>query len=286
MGHLRWNMRPSPAVTASTHTVMVAAFSGWNDGAESASDAITHLWDHWAAQQVAEIAPEQFVDFTITRPSVSVTDGVPGEITWPGTKLGWCCPSPSMSVVLVRGPEPEFAWPTWCDSLLDAADALGVSTVMTLGAMLSDVPHTRPAPVFCASPDEQILDSVALPRSNYEGPVGIPSVLTQFAHERGFEALGLWAAVPAYAAGVPSVKGELALLDVLERILGVDIDTTSGFAEAADEYTSYLDDVVAEDSDTADYVASLENAYDRADEMVLGSHADLVVEVENYLRDQ
>ncbi|MEZ5238657.1 MAG: PAC2 family protein [Microthrixaceae bacterium] len=286
MAHLHWNMRPPATVTASTHTVMVTAFGGWNDGGESATDALEHLWGQWDAQQVASIAPDAFVDFTMSRPTVSVSDGVPGEIRWPSTGIGWCSPSPSMSVVLVRGPEPEFAWPTWCDTLLDAADELGVSTVITLGAMLSDVPHTRPAPVFGAALDEHILDEVGLPRSNYEGPVGIPSVLMQFAHERGFEALGLWAAVPGYAAGVPSVKGVLSLLDVLERVLGVDIDTTTGFAEAADDYTNYLDGIVAEDPDTSEYVANLEEAYDRADEMVLGSHTDLVMEVENYLRDQ
>ncbi|MCB1271391.1 MAG: PAC2 family protein [Microthrixaceae bacterium] len=286
MAAIDWTMRPPASVTASTHTVMVAAFEGWNDGGESATDALEHLWDQWGAQQVATIPPDEHVDFTITRPTLSVSDGVPGRIQWPHTQIGWCSPTPSMSIVLVRGPEPEFAWPKWSTTVLDAADELGVSTVITLGAMLSDVPHTRPAPVFGAAHDEHILDEVALPRSNYEGPVGIPSVLLEFAHSRGFEALGLWAAVPGYAAGVPSVKGALALLDVLERVLGADIDTTTGFAEAADEYTNYLDGIVGEDPDTSEYVANLEEAYDRADEMVLGSHTNLVVEVENFLRDQ
>lgn len=285
MGHLRWEMKPPSTVIASTHTVMVAAFTGWNDGAEAAGDTIDHLWEQWGAQNIAEVAPDDFVDLTMSRPTVELVDGVPSDIDWPSTRLGWCTPDPSLSVVLVKGPEPEFHWPAYCQSLVDAADELGASTLITLGAMLSDVPHTRPAPVFCAAREEYILNSVKLPRSNYEGPVGVPSVLAEFAHRRGLESLGLWAAVPGYTAGVPSIKGVLSLVDALERILGVDIDTT-GFAEAADEYTTYLDGVVAEDPDTADYVTRLEEAYDRADEMVLGSSTDLVVQVENFLREQ
>ncbi len=285
MGHLRWELKPPPAVTASTHTVMVAAFTGWNDGADAAGDTIDHLWAQWGAQRIAEIAPDDFVDFTMSRPTVELHEGVPSDISWPSTRLGWCTPSPGLSVVLVKGPEPEFHWPLYCNTLIGAADELGVPTVITVGSMLSDVPHTRPAPVFCAAREEHILESVDLPRSNYEGPVGIPSVLAELAHRQGMESLGLWAAVPAYAAGVPSIKGVLALVDVVERLLDVDIDTT-GFADAADDYTAYLDSVVAEDPDTAEYLRRLEEAYDRADEMVLGSSTNLVVEVERFLRDQ
>ncbi len=285
MGHLRWELKPPSTVIGSTQTVMVAAFTGWNDGADAASDTIDHLWSHWGAQRIAEVTPDGFVDFTMSRPSIELHDGVPSDISWPSTRLGWCTPSAGLSVVLVKGPEPEFAWSEYCDTIVDAADELGVPTLITVGSMLSDVPHTRPAPVFCAARDRHVLDSVDLPRSNYEGPVGIPSVLAERAHHRGLETLGLWAAVPAYAAGVPSIKGVLALVDVLERILEVDVDTT-GFAEAADEYTAYLDNVVEEDPETADYVARLEEAYDRADEMALGTSTNLVVEVERFLRDQ
>ncbi len=285
MGHLRWELKPPSTVTASTHTVMVAAFTGWNDGSEAAGDTLDHLWTQWGAQRIAEVAPDDFVDFTMSRPTIELSGGIPSDIEWPNTELGWCTPSPKVAVVLVKGPEPELHWPAYCDALIEAADELGVSTIITLGAMLSDVPHTRPAPVFCAAHDEHILTSVNLPRSNYEGPVGIPTVLSEAAHKRGFESLGLWAAVPGYAAGVPSIKGVLALADVLESILGADVDTTK-LAPVADDYTSYLDDVVAEDPDTAEYVERLEEAYDRADEMVLGSTGNLVVEVEDFLRGQ
>lgn len=284
MGNLRWDDRPTPAVTGSTRTVLVAAFEGWNDGGEAASGAMSVLWEQWQAHRIAHIPAGDFVDFTMTRPTMEVTDGVPAPISWPDSELGWTSPVPSLSVVLVRAPEPEFRWVAYCDELMSAAEELGASTVVTLGAILSDVPHTRPTPVFCTAHEEHILDSVGLPRSNYEGPVGIPSVLTQRAHERGFESLGLWAAVPAYASNMPSTKGTLALLDVLERILAVDLDTT-GFADAADTYSAYLDEVVAEDPETAEYVGQLEVAYDRADQLALGSSSDLAVEVERFLRD-
>lgn len=284
MGILRWDARPTPAVTGSTRTVLVAAFGGWNDGGEAASSAMGVLWEQWSAKRIAHIPAGDFVDFTMTRPTMEVINGVPGEISWPDSELGWSSPNPSLSIVLLRAPEPEFRWGSYCEEVIRAAEELGASTLITLGAILSDVPHTRPAPVFCTAHEDHILDAVALPRSNYDGPVGVPSVLAQQAHARGLESLGLWAAVPAYASNMPSTKGMLALLDVLERILSVDIDTTE-FATAADNYTSYLDEVVAEDPDTADYVSQLEQAYDRADEMVLGSTADLALEVENFLRD-
>lgn len=284
MGILRWDARPTPAVTGSTRTVLIAAFSGWNDGGEAASGAMDVLWEQWSAHRIAHIPAGEFVDFTMTRPTMDVVGGVPGDISWPDTELGWSSPIPSLSVVLLRAPEPEFRWSTYRDEVIGLAEELGASTLITLGAILSDVPHTRPAPVFCTAHEEHILESVALPRSNYAGPVGMPSVLAQEAHTRGLESLGLWAAVPAYASNMPSTKGVLSLLDVLERILAVDINTTS-FAEAADSYTSYLDDVVSEDPETAEYVSQLEQAYDRADEMVLGSSTNLAVEVENYLRD-
>ncbi|MFV0316278.1 MAG: PAC2 family protein [Microthrixaceae bacterium] len=284
MGNLSWDDRPPAAVTGSTRSVLVAAFDGWNDGGEAASRTMAVLWDQWLAHRIAHIPAGDFADFTMTRPTMEVVDGVPKSISWPDSELGWTTPTPELSVVLLRGPEPEFRWDSYCDEVLDAADELGASTLVTLGAILSDVPHTRPAPVFCTAHEAHILDAVGLPRSNYEGSVGIPSVLAQRAHERGIEALGLWAAVPAYASHVPSAKGTLALLDVLERILAVDLDT-SGFTDAVEGYSTYLDEVVAEDHETAAYVNQLEAAYDEADQMALGSSTDIAVEVEKYLRD-
>ncbi len=263
---------------------MVAAFTGWNDAADAASGAVDHLWERWGAQRFATIDPDEFVDFTVCRPDVRVEDGIPGPLDWPETELGWCSPTGSISVVLVRGPEPHFRWPLYCNELVDAADELGCSTIITLGAMLSEVPHTRAVPVFSAVHDPQIIESLDLPRSEYAGPTGIPSALQETANERGLESLGLWAALPGYAAGVRSPIGALSLVDQVAQILGVEVDN-SALVKAAAQYATELDALVAEDEETAAYLVRLEAAYD-SDGVALGSVDSLVSEVEDFLRDQ
>lgn len=263
---------------------MVASFTGWNDAADAASTAVDHLWSTWHAQRIATIAPDEFVDFTMSRPVIAVENGLPADLEWPATELGWCTPDGSLSVVLVRGPEPQFRWREFCSELVDAADELGCSSVMTLGAMLSEVPHTRDVPVFSASHEAAILDELSLPPSDYEGPTGIPSVLAETAHRQGLESLGLWAALPGYAAGVPSPKGTHALVDQLCAILRIEVDQGQ-LVDAASEYTEQLDALVAEDGETAAYLRRLEDAYDE-DAVALGSTDELVSEVESFLRDQ
>lgn len=284
VGQLKWHNRPGSKVTGSTHTVMVAAFSGWNDAADAASGAVDHLWDTWQALTIASVEPDEYVDFTVTRPGVEVSAGVPGDLRWPVTELGWCTPSPSLSVVLVRGPEPQFRWRQYCTELVEAADEIGCSAVVVLGAMLSEVPHTRPVPVFTASHDRQVLDMMALPASDYEGPTGIPSALQESARAGGLETVGLWAALPGYAAGVPSPAGALALVEQTSTVVGAAVDV-SALADSAAEYAEQLDVLVAEDDDTAAYLGRLEEAYD-VEGAALGSADELVTEVEDFLRDQ
>jgi hypothetical protein len=156
--------------------------------------------------------------------------------------------------------------------------------VVTLGAMLSEVPHTRPVPVFTAAHDPAVADALGLPTSNYEGPTGIPSALAQAAHRRGLESLGLWAALPGYAAGAPSPVGTLALVEQAAAVLGVGVEAPE-LDDAAGEYVEHLDALVAEDEETSAYLVRLEHAYDE-DAVALGSADDLVSEVESFLRDQ
>lgn len=282
--HLIWHSRPGPAVTGSTRSVMIAGFSGWNDAADAASGAVDHLWRVWHAVRFATVDPEEFTDFTSNRPEVRVDAGVPGPLTWPETELGWCSPGGNLSVVLVRGPEPQLRWRTYCRTLLEAAEDLGCSTVVTLGAMLSEVPHTRPTPVFTTAHDPALIDALPLPSSQYEGPTGIPGVLHEAAHRGGFEAVALWAALPAYAAGVPSPQGALALVEQLASSAGVAVDIDD-LVSASVEYVDQLGALVAEDEDTVVYLRQLEEAYD-TEKVALGSTEDLVSEVEDFLRDQ
>ncbi len=284
VAHLRWHSRPGPAVTGSTHTVMVVAFSGWNDAADAASGALEHLWESWRAQLFASIAPDDFVDFTTSRPRARIEGGVPVELHWPRTELAWCTPTKSLSVVLVRGPEVQFRWEQYCAELIDAAEELGCSTVIALGALLSEVPHTRPVPVFATAHEAHILEALDVPASNYEGPVGLPAVLQDIGHRRGLETLGLWAALPGYAAGVPSPLGMVALLEHLGDALGVEV-SPGALEVAAATYTEQLDELVGSDEETAAYLVRLEAAYDN-DDVVLGTAEALVAEVEDFLRDQ
>ena len=242
------------------------------------------MWESWGATRIASIPPDEFVDFTVSRPGVTVVDGQPGPLSWPVTELGWCSPRSDLSVVLVRGPEPQFRWRQYCEALVGAADELGCSTVVVMGAMLSEVPHTRDVPIFCTAHDPVVIDAVGLPPSDYEGPTGIPGVLQEEAHARSLEALGLWAALPGYAAGVPSPKGMLALVSRLNEMLETELDLTA-MLEASHEYSEQLDVLVSEDEETSAYLGRLEEAYD-AEGVALGSLDTLLDEVEDFLRDQ
>ena len=263
---------------------MVAAFSGWNDAGDAATGAVEHLWQEWGAQSFASVDPEEFMDFTATRPEARVENGITSPLEWPSTDFGWCSPAGSPSVVLVRGPEPNHRWRTYSETLLGVATELGCSAVVTIGALLSEVPHTRPTPVFCTAHEPHLIDALPLPTSNYEGPTGIPAALHEAAHLAGFDSVALWAATPAYAAGVPSPKGALALVEQVARIVGAAV-AIDDLLEESDRYEEQLDALVAEDEDTLTYLRGLEEGYD-SDSVALRSGDELVEEVENFLRDQ
>ena len=283
VGHVNWTSRPGPAVTGSTRTVMVAGFTGWNDAGDAASGAVEHLWETWGAQQLAEIEPEEFVDFSVNRPRIVVEAGVVSSLSWPSTRFGWCSPGP-ISVVLVSAPEPQLRWRAYCEAVLEVAETLGCSSVVTIGSMLSDVPHTRPTPVFTNAHDPALIDALSLPASHYDGPTGIPGVLQHAAHDAGFDTLSLWSAVPAYAASVPSPMATLALVQEVASIVGVPAPVED-LEIATEEYVDHLDELCEEDEDTADYVRRLEESYDH-ESTALRSADDLVEEVEQFLRDQ
>jgi len=263
---------------------MVVAFSGWNDAGEAATGALDHLWSAWDAQRFATLDPEEFVDFTANRPRIRVEAGVVESLEWPETEFGWCAPGGPTAVVLVRGPEPHLRWRTYCAEVLEVAEALGCSSVLTLGAMLSDVPHTRPTPVFTNAPTADLVDAAALPTSQYDGPTGIPGVLHEQAHRAGFDSLSLWAAVPAYAAAVSSPAAMLALIEQAAAVIGVAV-AVDGLAGSAEDYVEQFDQLCEDDDDTAEYVHRLEEAYD-TESVHMGSAVELVEEVEKFLRDQ
>jgi proteasome assembly chaperone (PAC2) family protein len=263
--------------------VMVAAFEGWNDAGEAASGAVAHLERVWDAELIGELDPEDYHDFQVSRPMVHLDSDGRRRITWPTTRLSWARPAGSArDVVLVRGIEPSMRWRSFTAEILEYADRLGAGTLVTLGALLADVPHTRPIPVTSTSDDERLLDRLALEPSRYEGPTGIVGVLQEAAGRAGIPGLSLWAAVPHYVGQSPSPKAMLALLRRVEELLDVTVPLED-LPEDARAWERGVDELAEEDGEIGDYVRQLERAKDTAD-LPEASGEAIAREFERYLR--
>jgi predicted ATP-grasp superfamily ATP-dependent carboligase len=279
VSELIWHRRPEL-----DQPVVIAAFEGWNDAGDAASAAIRHLIDVWQAERFASIDPEEFYDFTTHRPSVRLTAEERREIDWPENTF-WSASAPgSGDVVLLIGTEPSLRWRTFCDQVLEVAEATSARLIVTVGALLADVPHSRPATAFGTAYDSGVIDEFNLERSLYQGPTGIVGVLHHACSVAGLRSASLWAAVPSYVAEVPSPKAQHALVERIGEMLGAPI-SLADLQARADEYTREISDLVAEDADTAAYVRHLEEAHDR-DREATGGLDDLVAELEEYLREQ
>jgi proteasome assembly chaperone (PAC2) family protein len=275
--HIRWDTRPP------LHDpVLVAAFSGWNDAGDAASGAVRYLVDHYDADQFAELDAEDFFDFTATRPQVSVEDGNQRSVTWPSTELYSATLPGGQDAVLVVGNEPHLRWKTFCGELIDVAGSLGCRLVVTLGAMVAEVPHSRPVRVVGTVTDPDLREELDLPPSTYEGPTGIVGVLTAALVAAEVPTASLWAAVPTYVPSAPSPKAALALVEQTARTLGIWLPTTD-LEIAASSYERQVSELVAEDEETAEYVRRLESNHDNDIDQPGRS---LVEEVERYLRDR
>ena len=263
---------------------MIAAFEGWNDAGDAATTAVSHLAEHWHAEPFAEIDPEEFYDFTVTRPLIRLRDGVTRSLEWPRNTLSWAVPEHTGGVVLLRGVEPQLTWRTFSAQVLEVAASLDCSLVLTLGALLAEVAHSRPTPVFGNAYDEALIERLALEPSRYEGPTGIVGVLHAECAEAGLDSASLWAAVPSYVPSAPSAKAALALVERATELIGATVPTMELTLEAA-AYEHEIGQLVAEDDTTADYVHHLEEQHDH-DAMAVQSADDLAEEVERFLREQ
>lgn len=263
--------------------IVLAAFEGWNDAAEAASGALAHLHEVWDAQPLVAIDPEEYHDFQVTRPQVSLEPDGRRRITWPATRLSWARPAGSdRDVVLVRGIEPSMRWRKYTDEVLGHLVKHDASTLITLGALLADVPHTRPIPVTTTSDDPELLERLALQKSTYEGPTGIVGVLQDVATRRGLPALSLWAAVPHYVGQPPSPKAVLALLSRVEELVQLTLPL-GDLVEEAEAWEHGVDELASEDEEIAEYVRQLEEAKDTA-ELPEASGEAIAREFERYLR--
>ena len=267
--------------------VLLAAFRGWNDGAQAASLAAGYLAKTWDAEQFAEIDPEDFFDFQATRPHVSLEDGLTRRIEWPETGFYHARPEGlDRDIVLLLGIEPNLRWRTFTELVVGLATELEVELMITLGALLADVPHTRPAPVTGSATDSELVERLGLSASRYEGPTGIVGVLHDACREAGIPSASLWAAVPHYVSLTPSPRAAVALCERLGSLIGVDIDVDE-LEEAAQSYEEQVSEAVASDEETASYVEELERRTDSIEESSdLPSGEALAAELTRFLRER
>ena len=251
-----WDRRPDNLRAPA----MVCAFKGWNDAADSASSAVSFVGSSLDATRFATIDSEEFFDFQNTRPEIKLDEGRHREIAWPDVEIYEArVPRAPRDLVLVVGHEPSYRWRTFTRTLVELAEAIGVQLVVTLGALLADVPHTRPVTITGLASDDALVERLGLRSSRYEGPTGITGVLHAACAEAGMPSASLWAAVPHYVAATPNPKAALALVRRLEGLVGVSVDG-SDLEEAAADYERQVTLAVQSDPDVQAFVERLEAA--------------------------
>lgn len=273
--------------------VMVAAFEGWNDAADAASNAVRHLADVLDADLFGAMDAEDYYDFQVNRPMLALDDDGEREVVWPTTRFSVArvpvatlrpgATEPGFrDVVLVHGIEPNMRWRSFCEELFDLARDLGVTAIVSLGALLADVPHTRPVPVSGSSNSEDLRGAHGLDKPTLQGPTGINGVLQEMARHEELDLVSFWAAVPHYVAQAPCPKATLALIRRIEDVL----DLTIPLGELVEESRTWetgVDELAAEDTEVAEYVRTLEEAKDTA-ELPEASGEAIAREFERYLR--
>jgi proteasome assembly chaperone (PAC2) family protein len=267
--------------------VLVAAFRGWNDGGQGATLGAGYLARQWGAELFAEIDPENFYDFQAVRPNVSLEEGMTRKLEWPSnTFLHAPIPDLDRDAVIMLGVEPNLRWKTYSQLVLGLAQELDVELVVTLGSLLADVPHTRPAPVSAAASDTSLVEELGVEPSRYEGPTGILGVLLDACRRAGIPSVSLWAAVPHYVSLAPSPRAALALGRRFGELVGTEIELAE-LEQAAEEYNEQVTEAVASDAETAAYVEELERRVDlmeAAEELPSGE--SLAAELTRFLRER
>jgi proteasome assembly chaperone (PAC2) family protein len=284
--HVRWLAEPNL-----NHPVLVAAFTGWNDAGDSASMALRTMIEAWGAEVLAEIDPEVFTDFATVRPHVRLDEHHHRSIVWPTVGIWWVS-LPGTDVILVLGPEPALRWRLFCEQIEGIAEKFGATMAISLGALLADVPHSRPVPLIGTATDDSLIERFELRRSEYEGPTGIVGVLHDALNTTGTATASLWAAVPGYASQIPSPKAAMALVERACSMIGTPAPL-SQLAGGAAAYDAQVSALIGDDDDMIEYLSRLEQLTDEGDD----DHDDLssqgpldpdalVEEVEQFLRDR
>jgi proteasome assembly chaperone (PAC2) family protein len=259
MADLTWHERPNLRAP-----VMVCAFKGWNDAGESATAALSFIHDHFDSERIASIDPEEFYDFTAVRPTVRLTEGRTRQIDWPSNAVSVArIPGAEGDLVMLQGVEPSLRWGRFTKVIVDLARELEVRMLITLGALLADVPHSRPVSVTGIASDDGLVERLGFERTSYEGPTGIVGVLHHACAAAGLRSASLWASVPHYVAAAPNPKVALALLRAFEGTAGVAVEATD-LEAAADDYERQVSAAVASDPEVKAFVERLETAMDEA----------------------
>ena len=268
----------------------ICAFRGWNDGGEAASIALRYLHERWNARVFAAIDPEEFYDFQVTRPTVRLEEGVSRVIEWPQAEFSVASVQ-GRDVVLFGASEPNIRWRAYTKAVLAVAEELRSRMLVTLGAFLTDVPHSRPVPVVGSAVDEDTADRLGLARSQYEGPTGIVGVLHDAANRTGLSSVSLWAAVPHYLPAAPNPKAALALVERVRELIGLSVDTEP-LTQAVGSWEQTVLGVLNESDELSEYVARLEAAVDegaerrRLAEEQVPSGESIAAELERFLEEQ
>lgn len=278
MDHLRWTDEPPEL----NDPILIAAFEGWGDAGDAATTAARHIRDRLIGTPFAEIQPEEFFDFSTSRPMVRVEDGV-RKIEWPTNEFAAAkVPGGRHDLVVLIGTEPQLRWKTFAGQILKMVDQLDIKLVVSVGALIADVVHTRPATVYSSGYDPELNERLDLEPSTYEGPTGIIGILHDLLRRHDVASMSLWGTVPGYVPNAPSPKAALALVERLSQLLELSVPTTALEIGAA-AYERQITDLVNESEDTQAYVAQMEEAYDN---MSPDSSAALIEELEQYLRDR
>jgi proteasome assembly chaperone (PAC2) family protein len=284
MQPLQWEYRPdglrAPAV--------ICAFKGWNDAADAASSAATFVGSALGARRFATIDPEEFYDFQATRPRIKLNEGRTREIVWPAVELYEArVPRAPRDLILISGSEPSFRWRTFSKVVVELVEALGAQLVVTLGALLADVPHTRPVSITGLASDATLISRLGLVSSSYEGPTGILGILHAACQQAGLPSASLWAAVPHYIAATPNPKAALALVRKLEGLVGVAVDA-SELETASADYERQVNLAVQSDPDVQAFVERLEQAAsDESDDPTqLPSGETIARDLQRFLRQR
>lgn len=284
MQPLQWKYRPDGLRAPA----MVCAFKGWNDAGDAASSAVTFFGDSLGARQFASIDPEEFYDFQSVRPQIKLNDGQARSIEWPDVKLYEVrVPRAPRDLILLAGAEPSFRWRTFAGLITELADALGVQLVVTLGALLADVPHTRPVSVTGFASEPALVQRLNLSQSSYEGPTGIIGVLHDACLRASMPSASLWAAVPHYISAAPNPKAALALIRKLEGLVGVAVDAGDLEAASAD-YERQVNTAIQHDPEIQAFVEKLEAAAgdEESDAFELPSGDSIARDLQRFLRQR